>query len=81
MWYTVPMDKTTIYIPVELHAKVKAIARRSGRTQAQVIREALATYVTQQEPLLPRTIGIVSSGKVRGADVDEWLAENWKRDW
>ncbi|HEY7033349.1 MAG TPA: CopG family transcriptional regulator [Thermomicrobiales bacterium] len=75
------MDKTTIYIPAALHAELKAIARRSGRAQAEVIREALASYVAQQERLLPKTIGIVSSGRVRGADVDQWLAENWKRDW
>jgi len=75
------MDKTTIYIPTALHAELKAIARRSGRAQAEVIREALASYVAQQERSLPKTIGIVSSGRVRGADVDQWLAENWKQDW
>jgi hypothetical protein len=75
------MDKTTVYISTALHAELKAIARRSGRAQAEAIREALATYVAQQERSLPKKIGIVSSGRVTGADIDEWLAENWRRDW
>jgi predicted transcriptional regulator len=75
------MDKTTIYIPTELHAELKAIARRSGRPQAEVIREALATYVAQQERPWPRSFGIAESGQVSAADSEDWLRENWEPDW
>lgn len=75
------MDKTTIYLPCALHADLKAIARRTGRPQAAIIREALATYVAQQEWPLPKSWGIAANGEINAADIDDWLAENWKPDW
>ncbi|MEA2531111.1 MAG: hypothetical protein QOG89_2755 [Thermomicrobiales bacterium] len=75
------MDKTTIYIPSQLHAELKAIARRSGRPQAQVIRDALAAYVAEQERPWPKSFGSVEDGSVNGADHEDWLAEHWKPDW
>lgn len=75
------MDKTTIYIPTTLHVELKAIARRSGRPQSEVIREALAAYVEQQERPWPKSIGMAEEGSVSGADYEDWLAEHWKPDW
>jgi predicted transcriptional regulator len=75
------MDKTTIYLPSELHAELKAIARRTGRPQAEVIREALTAYVAQQERPWPKSIGAAEHGSVNAADYEDWLAEHWKPDW
>lgn len=30
---------------------------------------------------LPRSIGIASSGRIQSDQVDEWLEQNWERDW
>jgi hypothetical protein len=75
------MEKTTIYLPTALRVELKAIARRSGRPQAEVIREALAAYVEQQERPWPKSFGIAESGTVSGADSEDWLREHWKPDW
>jgi hypothetical protein len=76
-----PMDKTTIYLPKEQHDALEEISRRTGRPQAQLIREALAVYLAGQERPRPKTIGIVSKETVSSSDVEEWLKENWKPDW
>jgi predicted transcriptional regulator len=81
MWHAADMDKTTIYLPIDLDADLTDIAQRSGRARTEVIQDALIAYLAQQKRLLPKTFGIVSSGKVQGADIEQWLAENWKPDW
>ncbi|MGH2562720.1 MAG: CopG family ribbon-helix-helix protein [Thermomicrobiales bacterium] len=78
------MDKTTIYIPHDINVAVKSIARRTGRSQAVVIREALAAYVAQdnqQEQPWPTSIGMADNDTFRGADDEELLRQRWKRDW
>lgn len=75
------MTRMTVRLPRALYAELKAIARRSGRPTAEVMREALAIYLAEQERRWPRTIGIVESGAVSGADSEDWLRENWKPDW
>jgi predicted transcriptional regulator len=71
------MKKTTIYIPDELAISVTAAAKRKGSSEASLIREAIATYVTTLERPRPRTKGIVASGELQSTDVEEWLEKNW----
>jgi predicted transcriptional regulator len=75
------MDKTTIYLPRDLHDELKAMARRTGRPQAELIREAVESFVARQERPRPRIIGMVEKDMVGAADVEDWLGENWKPDW
>jgi predicted transcriptional regulator len=75
------MDKTTIYLPRELHDELKAVASRFGLAQSEVIREALAAYLAQQETSLPQTVGLGESDNVRGAEYEDLLRQRWKRDW
>jgi hypothetical protein len=74
------MEKTTIYLPAELRVALRDLGRRTGRPQAEIIRDAVFEYMNRQERPLPRSIGIVSSGKVQSTDVEDWLEENWKPD-
>lgn len=32
-------------------------------------------------PVMPKSFGIASSGRVQSENFDEWLTENWERDW
>lgn len=75
------MEKTTIYLPADLKIAIKATARRSGRSEAMVVREALARYVTAESPNLPSFVGSVEDGSFDAANDEAWLAENWKPDW
>jgi len=79
MWYPLDVEKTTLYMPAELQQGLRALARRTGRPQAELIREAIAEYVGTQERPLPRSIGAGTGGGVSGADSEAWLHDQWDR--
>lgn len=57
------MVKTTVYLDDELLAALKGIAKRSSKPEAQLIREALRTFVfSQDHPPLPARMGMFDSG-------------------
>ena len=65
------MRKTTIYLPDELKAAVAGEAERSGRSEAEVIRAAVAAAVAPQRPT-PRPA--LFSAEPIADRVDELLA-------
>ena len=77
------MEKTTLYLPRELHVAIRVLARRRGRSQAAVIRDALQDYVERSEPVPLVSLGAGADPNLSGADVEEWLAANWhpEADW
>ena len=48
------VKRTTIYLPEDLKAKLEATARAEGRTEADVIRKALADELAQRTSRRPR---------------------------
>ncbi|TDD97250.1 CopG family transcriptional regulator [Jiangella asiatica] len=54
------MVKTTLYLPDDLKRAVETLARTQGRTEADVIREAIRREVTEHEP--PASFPIFHSG-------------------
>ncbi len=72
------MKKTTIYMPEELASTVTAAAKRTGTSEASLIREAIAAYVATIEWPLPTFIGCVAVDGVSGADTEDWLLANWR---
>ena len=71
------MSKTTLYLPVDLQQALRAEARRSGASQAELVREALETFLRGRERPLPKSIGIVSDGTLQARDIEKWLRETW----
>jgi predicted transcriptional regulator len=72
------MEKTTMYLTEELKRDLKTLAKRTGRPQADLIREALVQYLQGQEhPRLPSWVGIASVGGDAGKDKrryrEEWI--------
>ncbi len=55
------MVKTTIYLSEELKAGIERLARRERRSEADLIREAVAELVERSTPPRPR-FGIFDSG-------------------
>ena len=72
------MEKTTLYLPGDLQRSLLAMAKREGRSQAEVIRSALADYLSSRAPLPLRSIGAGSDDEVSGTTSEEWLRRNWK---
>ncbi len=73
------MEKTTLYLPSDLQRSLGAAARREGRPQAEIIREAIAAYLAGQAPLAIHSIGAGSDSEVTGATSEDWLRKNWKQ--
>jgi plasmid stability protein len=75
------MQKTTLYLPDELQRQLQEAARRMGRSQADLIREALATFLGTVERPKPRSIGLGDNPDLHGKDTEEWLRQNWRAKW
>lgn len=59
------MERTTIFVDQDLLARAKQQARRDGKSFAQVVREALAVYLTEggnMTDYLPGITGQFASG-------------------
>ena len=47
------MTKTTIYLPKELKRQIKEAAKRESRSEAEIIREAIANAMRERTPPAP----------------------------
>ncbi len=56
------MQRTTIYLSDELRRRLARLSDATGRTQSELIREAVEAY-TSERPLRPRSIGMGRSGR------------------
>lgn len=73
------MVKTTLYVPDDLKRAVERLARAKHVSEAELIRTAVASYVSQETPRRPR-FPLLPSRQGRGTSddasrVDELLAE------
>lgn len=57
------MIKTTVYFDEETALALRQLATVAGRSQAELIRDAVALYVDQATRPLPRGIGGYHSGR------------------
>ena len=74
------MKKTTVYLPDELKADLARAAASQGRSEAELIREAVRELTQKLEPPRPR-LPLFSSGDPTLAErVDEELARGFG-DW
>lgn len=56
--------KTTVYLDSQSYRRLKALAARSRRSTAELVREAVAEYALRHSrPSLPRSLGAGRSGR------------------
>jgi hypothetical protein len=72
------VDKTTIYLTDIQRRRLREVARRTGRRQADVIRSALDAYLDRDEPVRPRSIGAGSDEGLDATGTEAWLRERWQ---
>ena len=77
------MEKTTLYLPADLHRSYRDLARRLGRSQAALMREALQHFAVQQDAPRLKSLGIAKNVALQSDDVETWLEANWRpeSDW
>ena len=73
------MEKTTLYLPVDLHRALKEHARRSGRPQAELVREALQSYLAETSWPQPGSIGAGADDGLSARESEDWLTREWDR--
>ncbi len=73
------MHKTTVYLDDALRDRIQSLAESTGRSQAFIIREALAQY-TARRVERPRSIGMGESGTENLAERSEELLEGFGTD-
>jgi predicted transcriptional regulator len=71
------MHKTTLYLPAELRLRLRELARRTRRPQAEIVREAVEQYLGPRSQLVPASIGADEDDLVMGRDSEAWLREQW----
>jgi Ribbon-helix-helix protein, copG family len=71
------MHKTTVYLSDDIRRGLEAAARDTGQSQAQLIRAALHTYLTERPSPLPALIGRYRGGAFAASDDEEVLAAAW----
>lgn len=74
------VDKTTVYIDQPTKRELEALAKRLGRPQAELLREALTQYLDRQKrPSLPSFVATSAVGGDASADIrrrrEEWMRE------
>jgi hypothetical protein len=71
------MSKTTLYLPIELQAALREEARRTGVSQADLVRQALQALLAGRDKPRPRSIGVASAGSLAARDSEAWIRETW----
>ena len=64
------MTKTTVYLPVELKRALERFARERGRSEADVLREAVSNLTGETEPPAPQLPLFRAKGPSIASDVD-----------
>ena len=73
MWYHMPVTKTTVYLPEELKEALARLAATSGRSEADLIREAIAALTHAADRPRPRGALFSSGDPSLSEQVDEAL--------
>ncbi len=67
MPYTGSMRKTSVYLNEDQAKRLARLAREEGRPQAEILREAVATY--QPKPSQDRNFALAGSGRGDGSSI------------
>lgn len=80
MAYGSHMTKTTVYLTDEIARALASTARRTGRPQAELIREALDAYLNALPQPRLLSLGLGVDEKVTAADSEDWLRDRWSSE-
>lgn len=72
------MEKTTLYLPEDLQRRLRDTARREGRPQAELVREALTAYLDNTPRPTPTSLGAGCDPDLPARDAEEWLEARWR---
>jgi predicted DNA-binding protein len=71
-------ERTSFYLAAQTKRQLAQAARRLGKTQTEVVNEALAEYLAKLEQPSFAFIGAGEDTKVTARSSEAWLRKNWK---
>ncbi|HEU5326471.1 MAG TPA: CopG family transcriptional regulator [Thermomicrobiales bacterium] len=73
------MMKTTLDVPEKTYQAFRELAQQMGRSEAEIMREALEAYLQDHQQAQPAlcSVGVVAVPDVHGADSEDWLEQHW----
>lgn len=79
--YHTYMEKTTIYMSEVDKARLEIQAKREGRPQAELVRDAVHEYLTAREAgSLPACTGTFTGDvRVGAMEVKGWIRQHWRQ--
>jgi uncharacterized membrane protein YccC len=72
------VNKTTLYLPETTSRRLRELARRTGRRQSDLIRQALDRYLSSVPVALPPSVGSGEDTQLSGRESEDWLRRNWR---
>lgn len=75
-----PMKRTTIFLDPSLLRRARDAARREGKSMAQLVREAITSYLTGRRPQAARVPSVAARFATAHADTAERVDELLWRD-
>lgn len=73
------MKKTSVYLTEHEAAMLKRLAEETGKSQARVLREALAAYDAEHEDQEDRDFRVIGSGRGDGRSIADIPEEEYLR--
>jgi len=73
------MERTNVFLPTELRRRLADEARRRGRPQAELVREALERYLAEAVPERPRVVGVADAPGLDARRAKAWVRGRWGR--
>ena len=74
------MVAKVIELPDELQRRIEELSRQTGRDEADLVRDAIETYVNLNDVPQPTSDGTIDDPDLAARDLDDWLAANWRPD-
>ena len=71
------MEKTTLYLPKDMQRALREAARREGKPQAVLIRQALEEYLRKSGHPALRSVGMGADEGLAARDAEDWLESEW----
>ena len=74
-----PAVRTSFYLAPETQARLRLAAQQLGRSQTELVNEALETFLSGRPAAEPRSIGAGEDGAIGAAEVKRWARERMAR--
>lgn len=75
-----PAVRTSFYLAPETQARLRLAAQQLGRSQTELVNEALETFLRGRPTAELRSIGVGEDGAMGAAEVKRWARERMAHD-